>query len=61
LKGEREQKGREIAENGMVGVVRNTTFVKEKHTENFTALKIHMECPLVLVVIAGWKQGKGVG
>jgi hypothetical protein len=40
------------------GIVRNTTYVKEKLTDNFTALKIHRQCPLVLLVIAGWKLGK---
>jgi hypothetical protein len=44
-----------------MGVVRNATFVKKKLTDNFTALKIHRQCPLVLLVMAGWKLGKEFG
>ena len=36
----------------------NTTYVKEKLTDNFTVLKIRRQCPLVPLVIAEWKLGK---
>jgi hypothetical protein len=44
-----------------MGVVRNTTFVKEKLIGNFTALKIQRQCPLVLLEMAGWKVDKELG
>jgi hypothetical protein len=29
--------------------------------ESFAVLKIHRQCPLVLLVMAGWKLGKWLG
>jgi len=41
--------------------IRRKTQKEEKFIGGFKALKIHRQCPLVLLVMAGWKLGKNLG